>query len=421
MEKKNNKHVLEIKIDGKEWQDAIDNAFKKKQKDIKLDGFRKGKVPYEVFIKNYGIESLFSDAIDLVIDGAYLKVLSENNLEPVARPMPEITEIDENGIKFSFTIITKPEVNIKKYKGLKVKKDSAVVTEDEINHEIEHLLERYSELAIKDGKVENGDTVILDYEGFKDGVAFDGGKALNATLEIGSDSFIPGFEKQLIGMEKNSEKEIEVTFPEDYHSEELKGAKAIFKIKIHEIKAREQRAFDAELFEDIGMEGVDSEESLRAEIKIHLETHKNQDIENKFVDDMLDAIAKNTEVDIPDEMVNDEVDRLLEKAEQNLKAQGITLDLYYQFTGTKEEDLRSQLEKEGFRNVLYRLILEELIKLENIEITDEEVHKELDVMSKKYQTSSAELEKELGGHEMVKYDLQMRHVFEKLTEYNEAK
>ena len=423
MEKKNdkNKHEKTIIIDGDAWKNALTKAYEKNNKKAKIDGFRPGKAPYDIYIKKFGVESLFLDAADMVVEDAYLKAIEEDKLIPVCEPEVNIKEVDDKKIEFVFTIITKPELTIKKYKNLKIKKDDASVSEEEIDEEIKHLLEHYAELEIKDGKVENGDTVIIDYEGFVDGVAFEGGKAENYSLEIGSGSFIPGFEDQLIGMEKESEKEIEVTFPEDYHAENLKGQKATFKVKVHEIKTRKQRELDEEFFEDLGMEGVNSVETLRSSIKEHLETHKKNDVENKFVEDLMDAISKNTDVEIPDKMVEEEVDRLLKRAEENLKYQGISLDLYYQFTRTTEADLRNQLESEAFKNVLYRLILEEIIKLENIKVTDEEIEEELAKMAERYQTSKEEIAKELGGKEMVKYDLEARHIFEKLSEYNEVK
>ena len=423
MEKKNdkNKHEKTIIIDGDAWKNALTKAYEKNNKKAKIDGFRPGKAPYDIYVKKFGVESLFLDAADMVVEDAYLKAIEEDKLIPVCEPEVNIKEVDDKKIEFVFTIITKPELTIKKYKNLKIKKEDASVSEEEIDEEIKHLLEHYAELEIKDGKVENGDTVIIDYEGFVDGVAFEGGKAENYSLEIGSGSFIPGFEDQLIGMEKESEKEIEVTFPEDYHAENLKGQKATFKVKVHEIKTRKQRELDEEFFEDLGMEGVNSVETLRSSIKEHLETHKKNDVENKFVEDLMDAISKNTDVEIPDKMVEEEVDRLLKRAEENLKYQGISLDLYYQFTRTTEADLRNQLESEAFKNVLYRLILEEIIKLEKIEVTDEEIEEELAKMAERYKTSKEEIAKELGGKEMVKYDLEARHIFEKLSEYNEVK
>ena len=420
---KNKKNELELtkKIEGETWENALKKVYEKKNKKAKIDGFRPGKAPYDVFIKHYGVESLFLDAADLVVNEAYLNSLEESKAIPVCEPTVEIKDINEKGIEFLFKIVTKPELNIKKYKDLKVKKDKLEVTDEEINDEIEHLLSHYAELVIKDGKVENGDTVVIDYAGSVDGVEFEGGAAENYNLVIGSNTFIPGFEEQLIGMGKEETKDINVTFPEDYHAENLKGKDAVFKVTVHEIKTRENRELDEEFFEDLGMEGVNSEETLKESIKEHLETHKKSDIENKFTEDLMDAISKNTDVDIPEKMVEEEIDRLERRAEENLKYQGISLDLYYEFTKTTKEDLRKQLEPEAFKNVLYRLILEEIVKLENITVSDEDVDKELKKMTEQYKATEEEILKELGGKDMLKYDLEVRKTFERLAELNEVK
>lgn len=419
MEKnKNYKHEITIKIEGEEWKKALEEVYLENNKKAKIDGFRPGKAPYDVFVKHYGVESLFMDAADKVLQAAYLKAITDSKLVPVVEPKVDLKGVSEKEVEFVFTIITKPELKIKKYEGLKVKKDKLEVKESEIQDEIDHLLEHYAELVIKEGTVEDGDTVIIDYEGSVDGVPFEGGKAENQSLVIGSKTFIPGFEEQLIGMEKESEKDINVTFPEDYHAENLKGKEAVFKVKIHEIKTKKNRELDDEFFEDLGMEGVNSVETLKNAIKEHLEAHKKTDIENKFVDDMLDAISKETEVDIPEEMVEDEINHLIKKFEDQLKYQGASLDLYYKLTNSTEEALRSQVEKEAFKNVLYRLILEELVKILKIEVSDEEAKEEIKKMAEEYHATEDEILKELGSMDMVKYDIEVKKAFAKLEELN---
>lgn len=413
-----NKHEFTIKIEGEEWEKAQDKAFQKRNKNAKIDGFRPGKAPKDVFIKHYGKESLYFDAADYVLQDAYTKVLDREKVIPVVEPGIDVKSIDESGVEFVFTIITKPEVNIKKYKGLKVKKEEVKVTKEEINHEIEHLLERYTELVVKDGAIENGNVAIIDFEGFKDGVAFAGGKGENYSLEIGSNTFIPGFEEQLIGMKSGEEKEINVTFPEDYGEKSLAGCPVVFKVKVHEVKEKETRELDKEFFEDLAMEGVDSKETLEEEIKKTLEARRDTDAENKYVDDLLDAISKNTEVEIPEEMIDDEVHRLIHRFEEQLKMQGISLDLYYEFTKSSHEDLHKQMEGEAKKNVLYRLILEELVKLEKVEVTLEEGEEEADKLAAKYGITKEELLKEFGGLDMIMYDMEVRKVFDKLKEYN---
>ena len=420
MAKKENKniHEVNVKIEGKDWSDAVDHVFTEKQKTVKVDGFRKGKVPREIFEKKFGKESLYLDAANHVLQLAYVKAMDESKLVPVVQPAVDIKSIDDSGVEFTFSIITKPEVKVNKYKGLKITPEKVEVTDEEINHELGHLLERYTELVTKDGAVENGDVAIIDFEGFKDGVAFDGGKGENYSLEIGSNTFIPGFEEQVIGMKVGEEKDLNLTFPEDYGAKDLAGAKVVFKVKVNEIKVKQTRELDEDFFEDLGMEGIDSEEKLRDEIKASITAQKEMDAENKYVDTILEEVGKNVEVDIPEEMVEEEVDRLIKRFEQQMKMQGISLDLYYQFTGSDEKALRDQMEKEAYSNVLYRLMLEEISTQEKVEISEEDAEKEAEELAKKYQMSKEDFLKEFGGLEMIQYDLEMRKVIELLKEYN---
>lgn len=415
---KKNKHEFTIKIEKEEWERAQDAAFQKRNKNAKIDGFRPGKAPKEIFIKHYGKESLYFDAADNLLNTAYQKVLEKEKVIPVVEPKVDIKSIDETGVEYIFTIITKPEVKISNYKGLKVKKESTKATKEEIEHEISHLLERYTELVTKEGKVEKGNVAVIDFEGFKDGVAFEGGKGENYSLEIGSNTFIPGFEDAVIGMKIGEEKDINVTFPEDYGEKSLAGCPVIFKVKVNEIKEKQTRKLDDEFFEDLGMEGVNSKETLEEEIKKNIETRKETDAENKYVDDLLGEIAKNTEVDIPEEMIDEEVHRLIHRFEEQLKMQGVSLDLYYQFTKSTHEDLHKQMEDEARKNVLYRLILEELVKEEKIEVTLEDGEMEADKLANKYNMTKEDLLKEFGGLDMIMYDLEIRRVFDKLKEYN---
>ena len=416
---KKNVHEVVIKIDGEAWSKALDGAFKKKQKTAKVDGFRKGKVPRDIYEKHFGKESLFIDAADSVLQDAYTKAMEESKLVPVVQPAVDLKSLSEDGVEFTFKIITKPEVKVKKYKGLNIKPEKVEVTDEEIEHELGHLLEKYTELVTKeDGTVEEGNTAVIDFEGFKDGVAFDGGKGENYSLEIGSHTFIPGFEEQVIGMKAGEEKEIEVTFPEDYGAKDLAGAKATFKVKVHEIKEKQARELDEEFFEDLGIEGVNSEESLKEEIKKSISAQKEMDAENKYIDAILEGVSKNVEVDIPEEMVEEEVTRLMNRFEQQMRMQGISLDLYYQFTQSNEADLRNQLEKEAYSNVLYRLMLEEIMNLEKIEVSVEEAEKEAEELAKKYQMEQEEFLQQFGGIDMVQYDLEMRKTIELLKEAN---
>ena len=418
-ETKKNVHEVPVKIEGEQWTKALDKSFAEKQKTAKVDGFRTGKVPRDIYEKHYGKESLFLEAADLLLQEAYLKAMEDSKLVPVVQPSVDLKGIDENGVEFVFTIVTKPEVNVKKYKGLNIKPEKVEVTDEEINHELGHLLERYTELVNKeDGAVESGDVAVIDFEGFKDGVAFDGGKGENYSLEIGSNTFIPGFEDQIIGMKSGEEKDLDITFPEDYGAKDLAGAKVVFKVKVNEIKTKEKRELDEEFFEDLGMEGVNSEETLKEEIKKSIEAQKEAEAENNYIDKILEEVSKNVEVDIPEPMVDEEVNRLLKRFEEQMKMQGISLDLYYQFTNSNEEALKSQMEKEAYSNVLYRLMLEEIMNLEKIEVSSEEAEKEAEELAKKYQMEKDEFLAQFGGIEMIQYDLEMRKAIELLKELN---
>lgn len=418
MAKKSNKNEVVIKIEGKEWKEALDKAFQERVKKVNVDGFRKGKVPRDIYEKKFGKESLYFPASDFVVENAYKKALEESKLIPVVQPSVDIKSVDDKGIEFVFKIVVKPEVTVKKYKGLKVKQEKVKVTKEEIEHEMGHILERYTETRSVAGPVKKGNIAVIDFEGFKDGKAFDGGKAENYELEIGSNTFIPGFEDQVVGMKLNEEKDINVKFPDDYHSEELKGAPVVFKVKVNDIKEKVERKFDKDLFDDLGIEGVDSKEKLEEHIEKDIIAQKEVDAENKYVEELLETVSKNVEVDIPEEMVDEEIDRLLARYEEQLKMQGISLDMYYEFTKTKEEDLRNQMEKEAYSHVLYRLMLEELLKIEKVEVKDEEVDKEVDEMAKKYNMKKDEFVKAFGGKDMVKYDLEIRKIIELLKEYN---
>lgn len=417
--KNNNIHEITINIEGEDWKKALDESFKKKVKNVTIDGFRKGKCPRNIYDKKVGVETLFDGAADSVLQTAYTKAIEEAKVVPVIPAEVELTEIDENHVTFKFVITSRPEVTVKNYKGLGVKEEKAEVTDEEIEEEVKKLLDKYAELVIKeDGSVETGDLVTIDYEGFLGSEAFKGGKGENHPLQIGSGTFIPGFEEQLIGMKREEEREIKVTFPEDYHEASLKGQEATFKVKVHEIKTKEKRELDQDFFDDLALEGVNDEATLKEEVKKNILAQKEMENENIYIDKLLSEVAKNVEVDIPEGMVTEETTRLLKRAEQSMMMQGLNLDLYYQITGQKEEDLRAQLKDEAYQNVLYRLMLEEITKLEKIEVSLDDAKKEAKELADKYQMAEEDFLKEFGGLDMVQYDLEMRRTLERLKELN---
>ena len=412
-----NVHEIEIKIEKDEWEKALDKSFEKAKNNVKVDGFRKGKIPKDMFIKKFGKESLYEEAINVVLPDAYDKVFKENNdLIPIIQPSIDIKEIDENGVTFIFKITTKPEVKIKKYKGLKVKKEKVTVTDEEVNAQIDHLREHFADMVIKEGKIENGDTAVIDFEGFKDDVAFEGGKGENYPLVIGSNTFIPGFEEQLIGLKAGDEKDVLVTFPEEYASEELKGQKAVFKVKVHEVKTKELPEMDEEFFKDLGYDNVNTEEELRDLVKADLEAKKEYENENKYVDALLEEVANNTEVEIPEELIHDEAHHMVHNYEEQLKMQGITLEMFYEFTHSDESALIEQMTPEATKRVKYRFILEEIVNLEKIEVTDKEANDHVKEIAKQYNMKEEDLIKEYGSIENIKYDMKMQKALDIIKE-----
>lgn len=415
MANKNEKEIV-VKIEGADWEKALDEAFKKANKKAKIAGFRPGKAPKNVYIKHYGKESLYYEASNKAIEMAYDKVLEDNSdLDIVSEPVVAIENIDDNGITYKFTLTLKPEVKLGKYKGLKVKKEKVTVTKEEINHSIDHMREHYKENVSKDGKVENGDIAVIDFEGFKDGEAFKGGKGENYSLEIGSNTFIPGFEEQVIGMSAGEEKDIDLTFPEDYHAEDLKGAKVTFKVKVNEVKQVVIPELDKEFFEDLGMEGIDSKESLEAQVKENITAQKEREAEDKYINDLLVEIAKTTEIDVPEAMINDELNRMVKEYAQHLQMQGISIDQFYKFANMTEDKLKEEYKESATKRVTDRLIIDAIMAKEKIEATDEEIDALALEYATKYQMTKEEFKNQF-GIEVLNYEVKIKKVFELLKE-----
>lgn len=414
-----NTKEIKKKIEGEAWTSAIDKAFEKVQKNIKIDGFRTGKAPKNIILKNYGEQNLWLDAADLCIQDAYASMIEENkDLEIVTRPDGTISAISGEYVEFLFTLTLRPEIKLGKYKKLGVKKEDVKVTDEEVNTSLENMRKRYAESVVKDGEVAEGDTAIIDFEGFKDEVPFDGGKGENYSLTIGSHTFIPGFEEQIIGMKKGESKDINVTFPEDYHAEDLKGAPVVFKVTVNEIKETKIPELNEDFFEDLGMEGINDEASLKEELKKTIEARKESEAENKFIDEVLDKAIENMEVEIPHQMIHDELDRMLEQYSENLRMQGITLEQFYQFTASNEEALKGQMHPEAEKRVASRFLLEEVAKAEKVEIESADVDAEVKKLAESYQMSEEEFLKLCGGKDMIEYDLKMRKAIEILKENN---
>ena len=407
---------FETKIEGKAWSDALDKAFNTKKKDLKVDGFRKGNCPKDIYIKKFGIETLFMDAVDNCINDAYHKILDDNKLVPVCEPKVDIKNINADFVEFVFTVIERPEVKLGKYQKLGVKKEKVEVTDEEVEHELMHLKEKYADIVELDsGKVEKGFTAVINFSGVVDGKVLEGGTGENYPLEIGSNTFIPGFEDGLIGMEIGEEKVLKLKFPEEY-VENLKGKDVEFTVKVTGLKKRVLPEMNEDFFKDLGYENVKTEAELKAEIKKHLLEHKEADAENKYIDELLRKASENIEVEINPEIIENEQNRMIDDYRNNLKMQGLSLEQYLQFTKSSIEDLKKQIEPEATSRVKIRYLLEEVSKKENVEVTDEEVKEEVNRISTAYNVSENEVIDMIGGEEIIKADLKMRKAVDIIKE-----
>lgn len=413
-----NEGVLTVQVDAETVNKGLDSAFKKVVKQINVPGFRKGKMPRQMFEKRFGVESLYQDALDEILPEAYANAVDEAGIVPVDRPEIDVEQM-EKGKELIFTakVTVKPEVKLGEYKGLEVEKLDAEVTDEDVDAELKQLQERQAELVVKeDGKVEDGDTVVLDFEGFVEGEAFEGGQADNYSLEIGSGSFIPGFEEQLVGLSAGDEKDVEVNFPEEYHAEELAGKPATFKVKIHEIKAKELPELDDEFAKDADEE-VETLSDLKEKTKNRLTEEKKNAAEMALRDSVVEKASENAEIDIPESMVNTEVDRMMQEFEQRLSAQGMNLDLYFQFSGQDEEALRGQMQEDAAKRVRTNLVLEAVAEAENITVTEEDVESELSSMTEQFNMSVDQIKAALGGStEILENDLRVQKAIDFLVD-----
>ena len=407
-----NVHDIEIEIKGKEWEEILDSTFKKKNKDLKVDGFRKGKCPKNIYLQKFGIESLYMDAVDVACGKAYTDALRENNLLPVCEPKMDVKEIDKDHVKFTFTIITRPEVKLGKYKDLGVKKDEVKVSKKEIDAEVARLCSRFAEIVVKEnGDVLEGNTAVIDFEGFVDGEVLEGGNGSNYPLEIGSHTFIPGFEEGLVGMKVGETKELNLKFPSEY-TKELANKDVKFKVTVREIKERVLPELNKDFYADLGYEDIETEEDFRKEVKKVIEERKKEEVKNKYLDDVLEAASKNMEVSINPEIIDDEIHRMINQFGDQLRMQGLSVDQYLQFTGLSHEDLHKQMEPEATKRVRYRYLIEEVANAEKIEISDEDANSEALDMAANYDVSKEEFLTHFGGLEVVKYDMRMRKALE---------
>ena len=409
---------ITIKIEGEEWQKALDKAFKKHVKEVKVDGFRKGSVPKNIYLEKFGIESLYMDAVDNCINDAYQKALKESKITPVIEPKVDISAIDKEAVTFEITITGKPDVKLGEYKKLKVKKDKVEVSKDEIDHEIEHLREQFAEIRVKEeGKVEDGDTAVIDFKGYVDGKELDGGSGENFPLEIGSHTFIPGFEEGVLGMKVDEEKDLELEFPKDY-VKDLAGKKVTFHVTLKEIKTRILPDIDEDFFKDLGYDKVTNADELAKEVEEVIKKRKQDEIDDRFIEEVLSKAAENMEIELSEDIIDDEVHRMIHQFEEQLKMQGLKMEQYLEFSKMTMDDVHKNIEPEATKRIKYRYLLEAVAEAEKIEVTDEEADKDAEEMAQNYGISKDELLKAFGSMEVLKYDAKMRKTLEFLKNNN---
>ena len=398
---------LTIEVSAEELEKALQGAYNKQKKNISIPGFRKGKVPRQMIEKMYGPEVFYDDAANQLIPEAYGKVYDEEDLEIVSQPKIDIVQI-EKGKPFIFTaeVALKPEVTLGEYKGLKVEKISNRVTQKEIDAKLAEEQEKNARtVSVTDRPVQDKDEVVLDFEGFVDGVAFEGGKGENYPLTIGSGSFIPGFEDQLIGANLEEEKEVRVTFPEEYHAKDLAGKDAVFKCTVHEIKVKELPELDDEFASDVSE--FETLDAFKADIKAKIKEQKIAEGKRKQEDKAVEEAVANAQMDIPDAMIDTEVRQMANDFAQRLQQQGLTMDQYFQFTGMTAEKMTEELKPQALKRIQTRLVLEAIVKAENIEISDEKIDEEIQKMAESYKMEAEKLKEFMGENEKEQMKLDM--------------
>lgn len=409
---------LTIEVSAEEFGKALQQAYQKQKNHISLPGFRKGKAPMAMIEKMYGSHIFYEDAANILMPEAYAKAADESGLDIVSQPAIEVTQI-EKGKNFIFTaeVAVKPEVTLGEYKGVEVEKKTVEVTDEEIEAELKKEQEKNSRIIPIEGRpVENGDLVVLDFEGFVDGEAFQGGKGEQYPLTIGSGSFIPGFEEQLIGAEVDKEVEVNVTFPEDYQAEELKGKAATFKCTVHKIEKKELPELNDDFAKDVSE--YDTLAEYKEEIKKNIEESKLEDVRREKEDAVLTKIIEGAQMDIPDAMLETQAQQMLDDFARRMQSQGLTMDQYMKFTGTNLEDLQKQMKPQAMKRIQSRLVLEKIAAEENIVISDEQLMEEIKKMADMYKMDAEKLSDMMGDHEkeQLKLDMAVQQAITLVTE-----
>ena len=391
---------LVIESTAEEFEAGLNTAYNKNKSKISLPGFRKGKAPRKMIEKMYGAEVFYEDAANSIIPDAYAKAADECGLELVSQPKINVTQL-EAGKPFIFeaVVATKPEVELGQYKGVEVTKADTDATDADVEEELKRVQEQNSRtVAVTDRAVKDGDNTVIDFEGFVDGVAFEGGKGENYPLTIGSGSFIPGFEEQLIGAEIDKEVEVKVTFPEDYHSEDLKGKEAVFKCTVHAIRAKELPEVDDEFASDVS-EKAETLDAYRAEVKAQIKERKENEGKAKKEDQAVEQAVANAEIDLPEPMVDLQAKQMADDFARRIMQQGLSVEQYFQFTGLSEEKMMEELKPQAEKRIRTRLVLEAIVAAENIEVSDERLDEELAKMAESYKMEVEKLKEFMGENE----------------------
>jgi trigger factor len=412
----------EVKVSAtkENWQESQKKAFENLAKEVTVKGFRKGQAPlnHPEVKKQISQAQIYDNAINLILNDLYREVLDEEKLVPFAQPGVEVTKLSDVELEVMFKITVAPEVKLGKYKGFKVAKETINVSEDEVNEEIRKLQEQSAELVVVEREAKKGDTVVIDFEGFVDGKAFEGGKGENYSLELGSNTFIPGFEDQLVGVKAEEEKDVNVTFPENY-VENLKGKAATFKVKVHEVKEKHLPNLDDEFAKESG-HGVNTFEELKLHVRGHLEADANTRSENKQFNEIIAEIAKEATVEIPQSVIDGEVKAMKQNLVQQISQQGLTLDKYLEIIGKKEADLDKEMAEEAAINVKNYLVLEEVAKQEKIEVTDADVDFEIAKIAAQYNMEEAKVREILKDSlDRLSQEVRMRKIHDFLVDNNQ--
>ncbi|EFW23905.1 trigger factor [Solobacterium moorei F0204] len=375
---------LTVKIEGKEWADAVKKAFNKIAKNVSINGFRKGQAPKALIEKRVSDNERFITAVDDNANVWMRAALEAEKLVPISQPQLDIKAVDANGVELVFTFAVMPEVKLGDYKGLEYNLDEVAVSDEEIDAELNRMREQYAEVQTKDGAAAEGDTVNIDYEGFKDDVAFDGGKGTNYDLVLGSHSFIPGFEEKLIGVKAGEEKDLNLTFPENYHAKDLKGAAVVFKVKVNEVKTKVLPEVNDEFAKDVNAAGVETVADLKNMIRTRIEDGKKSQAENKADTALMDKLVENAEIDLPEVLVEEEVNNQIQQLAQQISQYGMNFNQYLSMMGKKIEDVRAEYTDNATKTAKLRLILEEIAKVEALEPTEEDLENEYNNIAAQY-------------------------------------